>query len=425
MSQKFYSAKTPGVRFRKHSRRKVGKVQDRYWVIRYRHAGKAYQEALGWTSQGWSEAKASAVLAELKENQRLGTPPFTLKDKRQAEIEAQEQAQDTQAQAESELITVGGFWDERYWPSAESIKTWRTADAEKGRYQNWVEPALKDKPLVAVTPDDVELIRLAMTKAKKSPQTIKHVVALIRQIFNLAIRLRVFRGDNPTKGVTVKVNGAERQRFLTREEVDALLKELHRRSLQLYCQATISLYAGLRAGEIFALTWRNLDYENGLIAVLNSKKGSIRHAYMTGPIIDAIQEWEKSQGKIEPDQLMFPNRDGGQIKEINDTFWRAVDAVKLNEGVTDRRHKVVFHSLRHTFASWLAISGTPIHTIAALMGHSELSMTQRYSHLSPDHKRAAVKALEAFTNGQAGSSIFTRFTIFGNKYNAAKTPNKF
>jgi len=66
----------------------------------------------------------------------------------------------------------------------------------------------------------------------------------------------------------------------------------------------------------------------------------------------------------------------------------------FNNGVADPRQRAVFHTLRHTFASWLAIQGIPIYTIAKLMGHKSIAMSERYSHLSPDSQRTAVKGLE-------------------------------
>jgi integrase len=74
--------------------------------------------------------------------------------------------------------------------------------------------------------------------------------------------------------------------------------------------------------------------------------------------------------------------------------------LKFNEGITDKRQKLVFHSLRHTFASWLAMQGTPIYTIAQLMGHKSITMSERYAHLSPDHKKEAVKNMEIALNGR-------------------------
>jgi integrase len=67
--------------------------------------------------------------------------------------------------------------------------------------------------------------------------------------------------------------------------------------------------------------------------------------------------------------------------------------LEFNKNVDDPRQKIVFHTCRHTFASWLAIQGTPLYTIAKLMGHKSISMTERYAHLSPDHKKDAVNGL--------------------------------
>ena len=65
----------------------------------------------------------------------------------------------------------------------------------------------------------------------------------------------------------------------------------------------------------------------------------------------------------------------------------------LNDGITDRRQKVVFHSLRHTFASWLALDGVDIYRIKELMRHKDITQTQRYAHLMPSDARAAVERL--------------------------------
>lgn len=59
----------------------------------------------------------------------------------------------------------------------------------------------------------------------------------------------------------------------------------------------------------------------------------------------------------------------------------------------DRKNKVVFHSLRHTFASHLAINGTPIFTIQKLMNHKDIRMTLRYSKLSPESGRESIVGL--------------------------------
>ena len=74
---------------------------------------------------------------------------------------------------------------------------------------------------------------------------------------------------------------------------------------------------------------------------------------------------------------------------------RAVNKIGLNDSVDDSRLKVVFHSCRHSFASWLVADGTDLFQVKELMGHKSIAMTARYSHLSPDTLRRAVKSMES------------------------------
>ena len=79
---------------------------------------------------------------------------------------------------------------------------------------------------------------------------------------------------------------------------------------------------------------------------------------------------------------------------VSKSFRKLIDRLKLNDGIDDPRQRVYFHTLRHTFASWLAIKSTPILTIKELLGHKTLAMTERYAHLSPDHKRTAASGVD-------------------------------
>ncbi len=78
----------------------------------------------------------------------------------------------------------------------------------------------------------------------------------------------------------------------------------------------------------------------------------------------------------------------------SDTFARAVDALGLNEGITDRRMKLVFHSLRHSCASWLVNAGVELPIIAKILGHKTLAMTMRYSHVNDQSVRNAMSILD-------------------------------
>jgi integrase len=159
--------------------------------------------------------------------------------------------------------------------------------------------------------------------------------------------------------------------------------------------ALLSLLAGLRAGEIFNLRGQDLDYQNGLIRIMDPKNRANRTAFMTLAIRQVLEE----NSPEDPNDYVFKDRwHGERISEVSRTFERAVEKLGLNKGVEDHRQRVVFHTLRHTFGSWLAIQGTPILAIKELMGHKTLAMTERYAHLIPEMKKQTALELEASFN---------------------------
>ncbi len=134
-----------------------------------------------------------------------------------------------------------------------------------------------------------------------------------------------------------------------------------------------------------------MDFKYEIIQVRDPKAGESRQAFMTETVKEMLLN--RMPDDVQPGNLVFPGRGGVKQKSVSKAFFRAVESLGLNEGIEDPREKIVFHTLRHTFASWLAIQGTPLFTIKELMGHKSLAMTERYAHLIPDHKKKAVRAL--------------------------------
>lgn len=190
-------------------------------------------------------------------------------------------------------------------------------------------------------------------------------------------------------------------RFLTEDEASRILSELELHSPDMRDIALLSLYTGMRAGEIHSLRWGNINFSDGSIAILDPKSKKNRIAFMTPEVKTMLTSRYEHQPKT---QFVFPSKNGKQRKEVSETFNRVVNLLGLNDTgefqndgtgakipirITDARHKVVFHTLRHTFASWLVQRGVPLYTVAELMGHSTIDMTRRYSHLAPDSLRKA------------------------------------
>jgi integrase len=285
----------------------------------------------------------------------------------------------------------------RFSEMAELYLEWATENKnrdrdDRSRYKKHLKDPLANKRLNEISSFDLERLKSDLTKKELAPATVKHCLVLVREIFNKALEWGKYQGGNPIKGVKLPTLSNQRERFLSHDEADGILKELSMVSQSMHDQALLSLHCGLRAGEIFNLRGQDLDFQNGIIRIMDPKNKATRTAYMTR----AVKQMLKERLPENPGDLIFEDRWHGEpIKNVSKTFDRAVGKLDFNKGIEDPRQRVVFHTLRHTFASWLAIQGTPILSIKELLGHRTLAMTERYSHLTPDMKKQATLALEA------------------------------
>ena len=242
----------------------------------------------------------------------------------------------------------------------------------------------------------VEKVKNACLDKGFSAANTRHYLQTIRAIFNHAIRNDLFEGKNPVQNVKFPRQDNRRRRFLSFEEANTLLEELSKRSQDMHDMALLSLHTGMRMGECFDLCWHNVDFQNEIIHILDAKNEESRPAYMTV----AVKEMLSRRKQIIDNTLVFPSRDGDRFKKLSHSFYNTVKQLGWNEGIEDQRQRVVFHTLRHTFASWLAMQGESLVTIKELMGHKTIEMTLRYSHLIPDQKRAAIGKMEQKANGK-------------------------
>jgi integrase len=224
----------------------------------------------------------------------------------------------------------------------------------------------------------------------------------MRQIFNKAMVLGMFKGQNPIKGVKLPTLQNARERFLSFDEAQNLLTALKAKSKTVHDMAVISLHCGLRFGEIADLKSQDLDFQNGFITVMNPKNKQSRKAFMTKLVRQILKERVSS----EPDAFVFPDKvNKGRVNHVSRTFGMVVTTLGLNKGVKDPRQRVTFHTLRHSYASWLALQGEQLLTIRELLGHKSFEMTKRYAHLIPDEKRKATLRLEQrFEESNNGNS---------------------
>jgi integrase len=277
-----------------------------------------------------------------------------------------------------------------YLPVAETNKKVDTIRKEKEHFKNWIMPVLGNLPLQNIAPLNIERLKKNMLDAGRSPRTIQYVFATIRQCWNLAKRDGIVTSESPTRLVKLLKFDNKRLRFLTHEEADSLLDELKTRSLQTYRIALISLHCGARADEIFKLKWKDINTEEGTLTLWDTKNTKTRTAYMTQEVVDMFSRLDRGDNG----ELVFRDRNGNKINKVSNDFFRAVKKIGFNDGVTDRRQKVVFHTLRHTYASWHVQSGTDLYTLQKLMGLSSFELVERYAHLAPSTLQVATRNFE-------------------------------
>ena len=391
MAVKWISSKYPGVRFYEHPTRKHGVKPDRYFSIRSQVGGKRREEGLGWASEGMTEQKAAGELAKLKEAHRTGTGPLTMEEKRKQASEQRQAELEAKAQEERDNLTFEQVFRERYLPQAKANKKPTSVRTEELLFRLWIEPVIGLKAFKDIAPIHLERIKKRMADAGRSPRSIVYALAVIRQVFNFSRDHDLFIGPNPVSRVGKPKADNRRIRFLAPEEADNLLEALKVRSQDMHDMALLSLNAGLRAGEIFSLTWPDVDFGNSVLTLRDTKSGRTRQVPMTAAVLSMLEDRKK---QANGNQLVFPAETGGRVVQVSDTFNRVVAVLGFNNEVEDPRQKVVFHTLRHTCASWLVQNGVPLITVGRLLGHSTTAMTERYSHLAPDHFRQAVETLE-------------------------------
>jgi integrase len=371
-----------GIEARKHPSRKNGVRFDRYFRGRYTVNNKTRTIAFGWESEKWTENKCIIELASLKEAAIRGEGPVSLREKRDI---ADKQRETKKA----ETVTFGQFFEETYWLISKSSKKPGSYNKERQHFRLWISPVIGSLPFQSIKQLQVERIKRNLQKAGRSARTIQYVMATVRQVWNLARGSGFTQEDSPTRKVKIHQPDNRRSRFLTEEESESLLSALRKRSELVYGMALVSLDTGCRFSEVARLRWS--DIESKSLRFKDTKKtGGTKSR--TVPLTERLIEFFAFMPRT--GSLVFPGQGEKVLTEISSMFRDTVKNLGLNDGITDQRDKVVFHTLRHTYASRLVQSGTDLYVVKELLGHSVISMTERYSHLSNDNLVEAVKRME-------------------------------
>ena len=244
----------------------------------------------------------------------------------------------------------------------------------------------KGKRLADITAWHIEKYK-PLRREDVSPATVNRELALLRHMLNIAVEWGKLK-ESPFKGVKLFKENNGRMRILSPEQEIILFEAIRANPNTPYLEDIVitALNSGMRRSEILTLKKDMLNFKEGYILVEETKSGEARKIPMNERLTKTLK---KTMDKNLKSPYVFCKDDGSPFGNIRKGFDKAVKKTRL-DGLR-------FHDLRHTFASRLVMAGVDIITVQQLLGHKTLRMTMRYSHPTPEHKKAAVKILDGVT----------------------------
>jgi integrase len=248
-------------------------------------------------------------------------------------------------------------------------------------------PELGSRRLDGITNEQVQQIKRRLHE--KSPKTVNNVLSVLSVLLKQAVEWAVLDRMPCSIGLMrVPRTDAAFHDFDAYERLLAAAQEIDHRS---YVIALLGGEAGLRAGEIVALEWADVDLERRQIRVRHSdwcgeltapKNGRIRFVGMTERLAAALRQHRHLRSR----RVVCTNEGTPLTRQAAWSRVRyAAKRAKVPTGV---------HILRHTFCSHLAMQGASMRGVQELVGHQSLAMTQRYSHLTPASLDATIRLLD-------------------------------
>ncbi len=248
----------------------------------------------------------------------------------------------------------------------------------------WWKDEIGGYKLADVTP---ELLREYRDKLKKgrSATTANRYQAALSSAFSIAVKEWGWMEHNLMAKVKKSAEPRGRVRFLSDKERLALLDSCKKSgSRHLYPIVVLALSTGMRQGEILGLTWDVVDLKKGHITLYDTKNSETRGVPVTGVALELLIEHSKIR-RLDTN-LVFPKREGDKPADIRSAWLSALERAEIKD--------FRFHDLRHTAASYLAMSGATLAEIAEILGHKTLAMVKRYSHFSTDHVSGVISKLD-------------------------------
>lgn len=342
------------------------KEVDKVYLIRYRDLDKDRLKTIGKYSQGIRINYCKQIRNEILTKIRLGEePPVILKRKNKKS---------------NSFNDLAGIYFIEKESSVKDIKK------IKRSYINHIKPYIGNRSAKDITSEDIKNIQ-KIKRVNLAERTVNALIQIIGAIYNIAIEKKIFKGNNPVDKSIKRINvDNKRERYLIIDEINILLKEVQEEEY-LYLFVLLALQTGGRLGTILSITKKDIKLESNSVQLKDHKNNSTYLGFYNDELKSLLKK------RIEKFNMNDPIIDRGK-QVIQDRLTKIYNKhFNIGLKIDDRKNRVVTHTLRHTFASHLAIKGTPIYTIQKLMNHKDITMTLRYAKLAPDSGKDMVIGL--------------------------------
>ena len=272
---------------------------------------------------------------------------------------------------------------DRFWKNPpNSAKSWLTRKSGKHFLDFW------DKELGRFKIHQIRASQLIEARDKllfrgSTPATANRYLSAISAIFQICIEEWFLVERNPVRGLRRLKENNERVRVLTERERERLFRETSRDS-ELHDIVLLALSTGARRGELQKLKWSDYNKDEQTLSFKDTKNGTERIIPVAVNLVELLRNRFLSR-KLGSGEWIFPAPKSKGYADFSKRFKKGVS----NAGIDDFK----FHDLRHTAASYLAISGVTERKIAEILGHKTLQMVKRYTHFQPDHLKEEMEIL--------------------------------
>lgn len=259
---------------------------------------------------------------------------------------------------------------------------------DEERYKKKWKELFPEARLNALTPAALEQARAQLMEGR-AIGTVNHYLKFLRRVLNKAVRDGKL-ASNPVCRVKMFKESAGKTRFISPEEETALCRKL---GSPYGAWVRLAIMTGMRQEEQFSLRWEHVDMERGFLTLPTTKAGGVQYVRLNAEAKALLQSLIPGNKSV----WVFPSENPATHADQRN-FYRRHYLPAVNElGLTG----VTWHTLRHTFASRLAMEGVTEGTIAKLLRHSGTALVRRYAHLSPSYLQEAVEKVSAFGRAEA------------------------